>query len=116
MTDNFAELQEQSPRDRIEFLKTDLALSFTLAGFAEAEHQTGNRTAASQALGEAEKGYSTVELPCGSQARQTHPSGDRPDSPRRVRPTPRARRRTGPADPAGAVHLSLLLRPRRQFS
>lgn len=52
-------LQAEANRRRIEFLRTELEMSFTLASVAEVEQERGELHAA-QALRDAETGYATM--------------------------------------------------------
>jgi hypothetical protein len=53
-------LTAESHRNRIEFLKTELASCSTFASVAETEFRSGEHEAAERALGHAEDGYATV--------------------------------------------------------
>ena len=55
-----SELQAQSDRTRIDFLRTDLQICFTFAALAETEFEAGERDNAKRSLEDAEKGYATV--------------------------------------------------------
>jgi hypothetical protein len=52
-------LQAEASRNRIQFLRTELETSFTLASVAEAEQQRGEQHAV-QSLADAETGYATM--------------------------------------------------------
>ena len=52
-------LQAEANRNRIDFLRTELEMSFTLAGVAEVEQERGE-SHATQALRDAETGYATL--------------------------------------------------------
>jgi hypothetical protein len=57
---DWAELRAQLEQDNHNFLKTELAVSFTLAGMAETEYQLGEREAGGRSLDHAEEGYATL--------------------------------------------------------
>jgi len=52
-------LQAEANRNRIDFLRTELEMSFTLAGIAEIEQERGEPHAV-QSLRDAETGYATL--------------------------------------------------------
>ncbi len=54
------QLQANSDRNRIEFLKTEIESSFTFAGVAETEFNMGDRAGAARSLAHAEEGYATL--------------------------------------------------------
>jgi hypothetical protein len=53
-------LHAQSQRNRIEFLKTDLAICFTFADLVDTEFLIGDREAALLVKEKAEHGYETI--------------------------------------------------------
>ena len=53
-------LKAESDQVRLEYLRTELALSVLLAGIAEAEYQTGDRETFDRSLGRAEDGYAII--------------------------------------------------------
>jgi len=59
-SDPQSELQAESDRAQMEFLRTDLQTCFTFAEVAEAEHGRGNLDHALRSLEHAETGYATI--------------------------------------------------------
>jgi hypothetical protein len=55
-----SELQARTEENRMDFLRTDLALCFTLADVAGTELATGDREGAMTAWAKAEDGYRTI--------------------------------------------------------
>ena len=60
MLPSLAELHAQAQQNRIEFLKTDLALCFTFADLLETEVGMGDLEAAHRLKQNAEHGYDTI--------------------------------------------------------
>jgi hypothetical protein len=60
MLPSLAALHAQAQQNRIEFLKTDLALCFTFADLFETELRMGDMEAAHQLKQKAEHGYDTI--------------------------------------------------------
>jgi hypothetical protein len=55
-----SELHAKSEQNRLDFLRTDLALCFTFADVVRTELGWGDRKAAERALTKAEEGYATI--------------------------------------------------------
>src|SRR4051794_15843777 len=55
-----SELQARTEENRMNFLRTDLALCFTFADVAKTEIATGDREGAMTACAKAEDGYGTI--------------------------------------------------------
>jgi len=55
------DLRAESNQNRINFLRNELSLCFTLASVAETERNSGNNEHAKASLADAEKGYATVQ-------------------------------------------------------
>ncbi len=54
------DIQSQSHRIRIDFLRTELATCFSFASIAETERKTGDHANANRSVADAEKGYATM--------------------------------------------------------
>src|SRR5215831_1139879 len=59
--DRWAELRSQSDNVRMEFLRTELAASFTFISLAETERSIGNDEHAKRAAADAEKAYAALQ-------------------------------------------------------
>jgi len=55
------DLRAESNQNRINFLRNELSLCFTLVSVAETERNSGNNEHAKASLADAEKGYATVK-------------------------------------------------------
>src|SRR4051794_17014067 len=55
-----SELQAETEENRINFLRTDLALCFTFIDLANTEIESGERDAAMRVCAKAEDGYATI--------------------------------------------------------
>ena len=53
-------LLDQAEQARLDFIKTDLEMCFTLTDIVETEYGLGNQEHAERTLAKAEKGYSTL--------------------------------------------------------
>lgn len=60
MVPNLSDLHAESQRNLLDFLRTDLELSFTFADLAERELQMNDREAAARVKGKAEQGFNTI--------------------------------------------------------
>ena len=61
MPPNLQELHAQAQRNRLDFLKTDLAICFTFADLVVTELQMGDLETAQRVKEKAERGYDTIE-------------------------------------------------------
>jgi hypothetical protein len=57
---SLSELRAETEENRIDFLRTDLALCFTFIDLAQTELETGDRDAAMRVCAKAEDGYATI--------------------------------------------------------
>ncbi len=57
---SLAELQRHSVQNRVDFLRLEVASSFTFVRFAETEYRAGNMPAAKRSHAAAEKGHSVL--------------------------------------------------------
>ena len=58
--DPFAHLQAESAQNRLDFIKTELALCFTFSTIAARKYETGNQESAARSMANAERAYETV--------------------------------------------------------
>ena len=58
--DPFAHLQAASDQNRLDLIKTELALCFTFSTIAARKYETGNKASAVSSMVNAEKAYETV--------------------------------------------------------
>ena len=58
--DRSANIQADSDRHRVEFMKNELALCFTFSTIAARKYETGNQESAETSMANAEKAYETV--------------------------------------------------------
>src|SRR4051794_25922700 len=59
-SDQYADLAARTDQNRIEFLRSDLELCFTLTRLAETEYGLGNEEHADRSHSHAEEGYATL--------------------------------------------------------
>ena len=57
---SLSELRSETDENRIDFLRTDLALCFTFIDLAKTEIEIGDRDAAMRVCSKAEDGYATI--------------------------------------------------------
>src|SRR5882724_9539806 len=60
MSTPHANLQAESDRHRLAFIKTELALCFTFSTIAARKYETGNQESAASSMANAERAYETV--------------------------------------------------------